>query len=104
MTALRYLLPVALLLAAGEARADEVAIRIDNFTFTPAELTVKPGTTVVWLNADDTPHSIVAVSGQFHSPAMDTDEKFSRVFANPGEVDYFCGLHPHMKGKIIVKP
>ncbi len=71
---------------------------IENFTFNPPELTVKPGTTVTWMNADDTPHSIVENNGRFHSPALDTDEKFSMTFTNVGEVGYHCGLHPHMTG------
>ena len=47
---------------------------------------------------------LVEADGKFHSKALDTGEKFSMAFANAGEITYFCGLHPHMTGKIIVKP
>ena len=96
----------ALCRAAGEPPADASAavVKVENFTFNPAELTVKPGTTVTWRNGDDIPHSVVAESAAFHSKPLDTDETYSMTFADAGEVVYFCGLHPHMKGKIIVRP
>ena len=78
-------------------------IKIENFTFNPAELIIKPGTTVTWQNADDIPHSVMTENNAFHSKPLDTDETYSMTFKDAGEVVYFCGLHPHMKGKIIVK-
>jgi plastocyanin len=86
------------------ARADETKVGIDNFAFTPDTLTVKPGTTVVFENHDDIPHLVVAVDGKYRSKALDTNDKFSFTFDKPGEYAYFCGLHPHMKGKIVVAP
>ena len=76
-------------------------ITIDNFTFTPPELTVAVGTTVKWVNHDDIPHLVV--NKAFRSKALDTDDSFSYTFASAGTFDYFCGLHPHMVGKVIVK-
>ena len=84
--------------------ADDAKVGIDNFAFTPAELTVKPGTTVIFENHDDIPHLVVAVDGKYRSKALDTNDKFSVTFDKSGEFAYFCGLHPHMKGKIIVAP
>ena len=81
-----------------------VKVTIDNFAFTPATLTVKLGTKVTFVNHDDIPHSIVSVPGKFRSKALDTDQSFEYTFATAGDFDYFCGLHPHMKGKIIVTP
>jgi amicyanin len=76
---------------------------IDNFTFGPPELTVAVGTTVKWVNHDDIPHNVVNKDKVFRSKALDTDDSFSFTFASAGTFDYFCGLHPHMQGKIIVK-
>jgi plastocyanin len=76
---------------------------IDNFTFGPQDLTVAAGTTVKWVNHDDIPHSVVDGNKAFRSKALDTDDSFSFTFASAGSFDYFCGLHPHMQGKIIVK-
>jgi plastocyanin len=77
-------------------------VRIDNFTFSPPMLTVSVGSTVTWLNADDIPHTIAANDRSFRSKALDTDDHFSFTFTAPGDYDYFCSLHPHMTGRIVV--
>lgn len=87
--------------AAAPAKVQRVAIQ--NFAFSPQVIVVTPGTTVVWTNADEDPHTVVANDKGFHSAAMDTDETYSFTFTKPGEFAYFCSLHPHMTGKVIVK-
>ncbi|MBX9710298.1 MAG: cupredoxin family copper-binding protein [Xanthobacteraceae bacterium] len=82
----------------------DVKITIDNFTFTPPEITVPVGAVVTWVNHDDIPHSVVAGDKTFRSKALDTDDSYSFTFAATGTFNYFCGLHPHMTGKVIVKP
>jgi amicyanin len=95
---------VGALLAFGAVATEEPgAVTIDNFTFTPPALTVAVGTTVKWVNHDDIPHSVVDNNKAFRSKALDTDDSYSFTFASAGTYDYFCGLHPHMQGKIIVK-
>ena len=79
------------------------AVTIDNFSFSPATLTVPAGTTVVWTNHDDIPHNIAERDQKFKSKALDTDDSFSYTFADAGTYEYFCGLHPKMTGKIIVE-
>lgn len=86
---------------AVSAAANQVTI--DNFTFTPQTLTVPVGTTVTWTNRDDVPHSATSTEKRFNSGLLDTDEKFSFTFTVAGEYPYFCGIHPHMTGKIIVR-
>jgi plastocyanin len=86
------------------AATDDVNVGIVSFAFTPAVLTVKPGATIIFENRDSTAHSIVGVGGIFRSKALDTKDTFSVAFDKPGEFTYFCGLHPYMKGKIIVAP
>jgi plastocyanin len=79
-------------------------ISIDNFTFTPATLTVKAGTTVTWTNQDDIPHAIASATNAFaKSKALDTDDTFSFTFTTPGTYKYFCYLHPRMVGSIVVE-
>src|ERR1700761_6652988 len=97
--------PVAgALMAYGALAAQEPnEVVIDNFTFGPQELNIAAGTTVKWVNHDDIPHNVVNKDKVFRSKALDTDDSFSFTFANAGTYDYFCGLHPHMQGKIIVK-
>jgi plastocyanin len=96
---------IGAMLAFGAVAAQDATdvITIDNFTFTPKELTVAVGTTVKWVNHDDIPHSVVNKDKVFRSQALDTDDSFSYTFASAGSFDYFCGLHPHMVGKVIVK-
>ena len=95
---------VGAMLAFGAVAAqEENVVTIDNFTFTAPELTVAVGTTVKWVNHDDIPHSVVDKNKAFRSKALDTDDSYSFTFASAGTFDYFCGLHPHMVGKIVVK-
>jgi plastocyanin len=85
------------------AEADDVAVKIDNFTFTPKSVTVKAGTTVTWTNQDDIPHTVTSTTQQFRSKALDTDDKFTFTFSTPGTYEYFCSLHPQMTGIIVVE-
>ena len=89
--------------AQDAAKKDANEITIDNFTFTPKELTVAVGTTVKWVNHDDIPHTIIEKKTTFRSKALDTDDSYSFTFTSAGTFDYFCGLHPHMVGQVIVK-
>jgi len=95
---------IGAMLAFGAVAAQEDnVVTIDNFSFGPGELTVAVGTTVKFVNHDDIPHSVVETKKAFRSKALDTDDAYSYTFASAGTFDYFCGLHPHMVGKIIVK-
>ena len=90
------------------ARADNVSanpneVVIANFSFEPATLTVKAGTTVTWVNHDDEPHTATATDKRFNSKTLDNGDRFSQEFKAPGVYNYYCALHPHMTGKIIVK-
>jgi plastocyanin len=87
----------------AQAAAAGPTVNIDNFVFGPEAITVPVGSTVTWVNRDDIPHTVVANDKSFKSKVMDTDERFSFTFTKPGEFGYFCSLHPHMVGKVIVK-
>ena len=91
-----------LLLAATPVRAEDATVKIGNFTFGPQELKVKSGTTVTWTNEDDIPHTVVSPNN-FRSKALDSEDKFSFTFTTPGTYKYFCSLHPHMTGTIVVE-
>jgi plastocyanin len=94
----------ACLVRNAKAAPPEATVSIDNFTFKPDVLTIKPGTIVTFVNHDDIPHSIVEKGGKFKSKVLDTDESFKMTFDTAGDVSYFCGLHPHMTGRIVVAP
>ena len=83
--------------------AAEVRVLIDNFSFSPPAVTVPVGAAVIWTNRDDVPHTVTSTSHAFGSPALDTDDTFSMRFDRPGTYPYYCAVHPHMTGQIIVK-
>jgi plastocyanin len=78
-------------------------VKIDNFSFTPATITVPAGTQVHWTNRDDIPHTVVADDKSFKSKALDTDEEFTYTFSKPGTYKYFCSLHPKMTATVVVQ-
>ena len=91
-------------LCCGHALAADFSVSISNFTFSPAEVKVHVGDTVTFKNEDDIPHQVIANGGSFKGKALDTGDTSVFTFKSTGEFGYFCGLHPHMVGKIIVTP
>jgi len=89
--------------AAGQAR-----VVIEGFVFSPAELQVRAGTTLVFVNRDRVPHSIVGErDGKeiFRSAEqIDEDDDFRIVLDTPGELALRCGIHSGIKARIIVTP
>jgi plastocyanin len=88
---------------ASGAQARKVSI--GNFTFSPAKVDVAVGTKLLWVNEDDVPHTIVGTDpgSPLKSPALDTDDNYSVVLDRPGSYNYFCSLHPHMTGTVVVR-
>jgi amicyanin len=88
----------------ARAQTPASTVSIDNFTFKPQTVTVKVGTTVTWTNKDDIPHGIASANGAFaRSKALDTDDSYSFTFTVPGTYQYFCYVHPHMTGTVVVE-
>ena len=86
--------------AASPARA--VDLEISKFTFAPKEITVAPGTKVVWTNHDEAPHTVASNDKSFTSKGLDTDDKFEHTFASEGDFTYICTVHPFMTGVVHV--
>jgi plastocyanin len=78
-------------------------VTIDNFSFTPAVITVPAGSMVTWSNHDDTPHTVTASDKSFGSTAILPNTQFSQTFDTPGTYSYFCSIHPFMTAKVIVQ-
>jgi len=90
--------------AAPAAPLKTAEVKIDNFSFAPATITVKAGTEITWTNADDIPHTVVSDDhSTFKSKVLDTDEKFTFTASKPGTYSYFCSIHPKMTGKVVVE-
>lgn len=86
------------------ASAQTVEVGIREYKYDPAELKVKAGTTVKWINNEKrTSHSILFTGpGGFESERIFPGESWQRVFDKPGSYPYTCGPHPEMKGRIEV--
>jgi plastocyanin len=78
-------------------------VNIQGFKFGSGTLTVSPGQSVNWTNADDSPHQITLTKSQERSPVLLKGQTHTQAFAAPGSYEYMCGLHPQMKGTIEVK-
>ena len=102
-TWMRVLGATAALALSTALPAAEVTVDIAKFAFTPKEITVAPGTTVVWVNHDETPHTVAASDHGFVSKALDTDDRYEHTFADEGDVPYFCTVHPFMTGVVHVR-
>lgn len=79
-------------------------IAIANFAFSPANITVKAGTAITWVNDDEAAHSIKSSDGSFPgSENLNTGSSYQFKFDKPGTYNYSCGLHPSMHGTVVVE-
>jgi hypothetical protein len=78
------------------------AVKITNFSFQPESITIATGSTVVWTNEDQVPHTITSDNGSFDSGQMSEGSEFEHIFTQPGNYGYHCAIHPSMTGEIIV--
>jgi len=80
---------------------DEFTVIIEDYKFQPAEITIKSGETITWINKDSVKHT--ATGDSFDSGLFGKDETFQQQFDEAGTYDYICTPHPYMKGKVIVE-
>ncbi len=95
--------PVPTQAEAAAAAATTPQVTVEHATFGPTTLTISIGTTVTWANHDGDLHTVTSSQGLFTSPGLDPGDTFSYRFTAPGTYLYFCALHPHMKGTIVVQ-
>ena len=94
--------PLAMFLFIASAAAEENVIVIKKFMFNPMDVTVPVGTNVTWDNEDGEPHTVVSLTNDFRSQALDEKDKFSHRFDKAGTYKYICSIHPKMVGTITV--
>jgi plastocyanin len=95
-----FVLPAIFATAAEPAPTLEV--KIAKFAYAPKEITIAPGTKIVWTNGDETPHTVTSNDKSFASKGLDTDDKFEHVFSKEGDFGYICTVHPFMTGVVHV--
>lgn len=89
----------------GDAPVATDTVRVQNFVFAPATVTVKAGTTVTWTNQDQDPHTITSTDGgPLRSQPLTTGQSFHYTFTTPGRFDYLCTIHPFMTATVVVTP
>ena len=91
----------AILTAATPASA--VDVNISKFAYGPKEITVVPGTKIVWTNHDQAPHTVTSTDRSFASKGLDTDDRFEHTFTSEGDFSYICTVHPYMTGVVHVR-
>lgn len=102
--ALTLLAALAAPLPAPAPAPAQVTVSIAGFAYGPAELTVRPGTEVTWINHDQVPHTVTSRTGKpLASPALDTDDRYSHTFTQAGDFEYYCTVHPFMSGVVHVR-
>lgn len=100
LVTLSFLALLMLVPTAGAQNQKVVTIR--DFFFDPARITVAPGTTVMWVNEGNHPHTVTADDGSFDSEVLNPGDSFMVRFRRPGTVSYHCEIHPFMKGSVTV--
>jgi plastocyanin len=81
---------------------NQQTVTIQDFRFSPVELTVQPGTTVTWVNEGDAPHTVTADDGSFDSGRLQPGQSFSYTFQGQGTVAYHCEIHRQMTASVTV--
>jgi plastocyanin len=91
--------------AATTSPAADGAVAIAGFAFDPPSLTVKVGSSVTWTNEDAAAHTVAWSDGTPGSGTLTKGgDPYARTFDQPGTFAYACGIHPSMKGTIVVEP
>ncbi len=83
--------------------AAPVHVNIDNYAYKAPTITIATGTTVIFKNLDDDPHTVTSNDGLFDSKGLAQGDTWTYRFTTPGTYHYHCTVHPMMQGTVIVK-
>jgi plastocyanin len=79
-------------------------VSIAHFSFGPQAITIKAGDAVTWRNDDSPVHTVTFRDGSAGAKSLSPGQMFTRMFEKPGTYQYFCSIHPHMTGTVVVQP
>jgi plastocyanin len=103
LTCLTALALLAMLILAPSAGAQQnQTVYIQDFYFSPASITVEPGTTVTWVNQGNASHTATHTGGAFDSGTLQPGQSYSYTFNRAGTYAYYCQIHPYMTGTVVV--
>lgn len=94
--------PLAATIARADGHATTHTVVIKDFAFTPANLTIKAGDTVTWVNQDGAQHSAWDLNNAFDTGLLTTGQSASLTFASAGTFAYRCRPHGNMRGTITI--
>jgi plastocyanin len=103
VTAVALLAALSLAQATFADTAPATQVAITKFAFAPKEITIAPGTRVVWTNKDEAPHTVTSNDKSFASKGLDTDDAYEHTFDREGDFAYICTVHPFMTGVVHVR-
>jgi plastocyanin len=86
-----------------EGVAGSTVIVMNRFTFGPADLAVRAGDRVTWVNCDLESHTTTANGGEWASPLLAPGDAFTQTFTVGGEFSYHCEPHAFMTGRVVVQ-
>lgn len=87
---------------ATEAGVASAAIR--DMSFAPAEVRIRPGESVEWVNLDPVAHTVTGTTGQWGSGSIGSNGRYRHTFTEAGTYPYYCEPHPGMTGRVVVEP
>lgn len=99
---MKLMILCAAMFAAMASAPAPVPVAIENYAFKAPTVAVPVGTTVVWRNSDDDPHTVTAENGSFDSKGLGNGDSYRHTFSKPGRYAYRCALHPFMRGVVVV--
>ena len=104
---MRRLIPIAVaglaLVLVAPASTATTTVQIKSTGFVPATVTINQDDSVTWTNTDTKDHQVVANGGSFASPILKKGQSYTHAFRSGGTFRYHDGLHPTLKGTVIVK-
>src|SRR3954447_12715769 len=89
---------LALLSIGADQQGEVQSVTIQGMSFSPSPVHANVGDTVVWTNADDQDHTVIAGDGSFNSGNIGSGRSFEHKFTRAGTFGYYCKYHPRMKG------
>ncbi len=89
--------------APGTSGSGGAQVVMKDFAFDPASVTIKAGESVAWTNQDSATHTVVGDNGEFQSGDLANGADFAFTFDKAGTYTYHCGIHPSMKGTVVVQ-
>lgn len=95
-------LPLTGTIARADGHATAHTVVIKDFAFSPADLQIKAGDTVTWVNEDSARHSATDLKGAFDTGLLSRGQKATMAFGGAGKFEYRCTPHANMRGTITI--